>query len=100
MKANIHPTYFDDAKVRCSCGNTFTTGATVQEIQVELCNKCHPFYTGQQKFVDTASRIDKFRRKIEVAKEQPKKVKKEREEKSNASDAPLTLREMLQALRK
>ncbi len=98
MKSNTHPTYFDDAKIICSCGNSFTTGATVAEIHVELCNKCHPFYTGQQKFVDTASRIDKFRKKIEVAKDKPQKVNKETVEKD--SDTPLTLREMLMALRK
>lgn len=101
MKANIHPTYYDDAKIICSCGNTFTTGATVPEIHVELCSKCHPFYTGQQKFVDTASRIDKFRKKVEIAKEKPQKAKKIASEKESADDsAPLTLREMLQALRK
>lgn len=97
---SIHPQYFDDAKVVCSCGNSFTVGATVPEIHVELCNKCHPFYTGQQKFVDTASRIDKFRRKVEVAKEKPTKLKKEAKEKDTSDDAPKTLREMLQALRK
>lgn len=99
MKSNIHPTYFDDAKIVCSCGNTFTTGATVAEVHVELCNKCHPFYTGQQKFVDTASRIDKFRKKLEVAKSKPQKTKKE-VSKDDSSDGPQTLREMLQALRK
>jgi len=100
MKSNTHPTYFDDAKIICSCGNSFTTGATVAEIHVELCNKCHPFYTGQQKFVDTASRIDKFRKKIETAKDKPQKTKSKVVEKDDSDNAPLTLREMLQALRK
>lgn len=100
MKSNIHPAYFDDAKIICSCGNSFTTGATVAEIHVELCNKCHPFYTGQQKFVDTASRIDKFRKKIEVAKDKPQKAKGTMSEKDSSDASPLTLREMLQALRK
>ncbi len=100
MKANIHPTYFDDAKITCSCGNSFTTGATVAKVHVELCNKCHPFYTGTQKFIDAASRIDKFRKKIEIAKVTPQKSKRENAKKENADDAPLTLREMLQALRK
>lgn len=100
MKSNIHPTYFDDAKIICSCGNTFTTGATVAELHVELCNKCHPFYTGQQKFVDSASRIDKFRKKIEVAKDKPQKAKTKTSEKEDSDGTPLTLREMLQALRK
>jgi len=100
MKSNIHPAYFDDAKVICSCGNSFTTGATVAEIHVELCNKCHPFYTGQQKFVDSASRIDKFRKKIEAAKDKPQKTKSKVVEKDSSDNAPLTLREMLSALRK
>lgn len=100
MKTSTHPTYYDDAKIICSCGNTFTTGATVPEIHVELCNKCHPFYTGQQKFVDTASRIDKFRKKIEVAKEKPVKAKREIQDKDDSDNAPMTLREMLSALRK
>lgn len=100
MKASLHPTYYDEAKVVCSCGNTFTVGATVPEIHVELCSNCHPFYTGQQRFVDTASRIDKFRKKIEVAKNKPLKAKKQKTEKDDAEEGPLTLREMLNALRK
>ncbi|OGL88432.1 50S ribosomal protein L31 [Candidatus Uhrbacteria bacterium RIFCSPLOWO2_02_FULL_51_9] len=60
MKTDIHPTYYPEAKVTCACGNTFTTGSTVEKITVELCNKCHPFYTGKQKFVDTARRVEKF----------------------------------------
>jgi len=100
MKANLHPLYYDEAKVVCSCGNTFTVGATVPEIHVELCSKCHPFYTGQQKFVDTASRIDKFRKKVEVAKIKPLKAKKQKTEKETTDEGPLTLREMLQSLKR
>lgn len=62
MKKDIHPTYYRDATVVCACGNTFTTGSTVQEIRVEICSNCHPFYTGKQKLVDTARRIDRFNR--------------------------------------
>lgn len=65
MKKEIHPTYYHDAIVRCACGNSFTTGSTVKEIHVELCSNCHPFYTGKQKFVDTARRVDRFKRLIE-----------------------------------
>jgi len=61
MKADTHPTYFPEAKVICACGNTFSTGATVKEIHVELCSACHPFYTGKQKLVDTARRVEKFK---------------------------------------
>ena len=68
MKPNIHPQYFDEAKVTCVCGNAFTTGATVPEIHVEVCNNCHPFFTGEMKYVDTLGRVDKFQKKQEVAK--------------------------------
>ncbi|MGA8709257.1 MAG: 50S ribosomal protein L31 [Steroidobacteraceae bacterium] len=63
MKASIHPDY-KEIKVTCSCGNAFTTGSTVgHDLQVEVCSNCHPFYTGKQKIVDTAGRVDKFRKK-------------------------------------
>ncbi len=62
MKQGIHPEY-GKATVRCSCGNTFETRATTSEIVVELCNECHPFYTGKQKLVDTGGRVDRFRRR-------------------------------------
>ncbi len=61
MKKEIHPPYFNEAKVICACGNVFTVGSTMKEIRVELCSQCHPFYTGKQKFVDTARRVEKFR---------------------------------------
>ena len=60
MKKDTHPTYYPDAKVVCACGNTFTVGSTVKEIHIELCSNCHPFYTGKQKLVDTARRVEKF----------------------------------------
>ncbi len=67
MKAQIHPTWYPDAKVTCACGNTFTVGATVPEIHVEVCYNCHPFYTGTMKFVDTAGRVDAFKARREGA---------------------------------
>jgi len=80
MKKDIHPTYYPDAKVKCACGNTFTTGATVKEINVELCSACHPFYTGKQKLVDTARRVEKFEAKMKAKEEKAgrkgKKVKR------------------------
>ncbi|CAK9330655.1 50S ribosomal protein L31 [Thermoanaerobacter kivui] len=66
MKANIHPTYYHDAVVRCACGNTFVTGSTKKEIRVEICSKCHPFFTGQQKIVDTGGRVERFRKKFNL----------------------------------
>ncbi|AQT67753.1 50S ribosomal protein L31 [Anaerohalosphaera lusitana] len=62
MKKGIHPKY-DNAKVRCGCGNTFETRSTVDDIHAEICSMCHPFYTGKQKYVDTAGRIDRFKKK-------------------------------------
>jgi large subunit ribosomal protein L31 len=95
MKANIHPQYFEEAQVVCVCGNRFTVGSTREIIHVELCNKCHPFYTGEQKFVDTASRIQKFQKKQELAKHYIEKQVKKQEEKRKKAEAPKTLREML-----
>ncbi len=69
MKKEIHPKYYKDAKVTCVCGNQFTTGSTKQEIKVELCSACHPFYTGKQKLVDTARRVEKFQAKVAAHKE-------------------------------
>ncbi len=62
MKTDIHPTY-EDARVVCSCGNTFTTKSTKAELRLELCNECHPFYTGKQKLVDTGGRVERFERR-------------------------------------
>ena len=66
MKADIHPDYVI-ATVRCSCGNTFTTRSTKDELHVEICSACHPFYTGKQKLVDTGGRVERFQRKLEKA---------------------------------
>ena len=63
MKKEIHPRY-EDCKVVCACGNTFETKSTSKELKVVVCNACHPFYTGQQKFVDTAGRVDKFQQRM------------------------------------
>jgi large subunit ribosomal protein L31 len=89
MKKDAHPTYYPDAKVVCACGNTFTTGSTVKDIKVEICAACHPFYTGKQKFVDTARRVDRFKRIQEKsdalkAKAKPKKAKSKKKETAKA----------------
>ncbi len=62
MKAKIHPDYFQTT-IKCACGNVLETGSTKKDIRVEICSKCHPFFTGKQKLVDTAGRIERFRRK-------------------------------------
>ena len=66
MKDKIHPKYYDDAKVACLCGNTFTTGSTKPEIRVEMCGKCHPFYTGTQRIVDTMGKVERFKKRYKI----------------------------------
>jgi len=63
MKAEIHPEYFPKAKVTCACGNSFTVGSTKENIEVEICSACHPFYTGNEKVLDSAGRVEKFKSK-------------------------------------
>ncbi|MCL5435990.1 MAG: 50S ribosomal protein L31 [Patescibacteria group bacterium] len=63
MKTAIHPTYQHDAKIVCACGATYTTGSTLAEMHVDTCSACHPFYTGKQKFLDTAGKLDKFKKR-------------------------------------
>jgi large subunit ribosomal protein L31 len=63
MKEKIHPTYYPDAQVVCACGNTFTVGSTRKQIKVELCSRCHPFYTGERRLVDTGGRVERFQRR-------------------------------------
>ena len=67
MKQEIHPTYYKEATITCACGVQYLVGCTVKEQKVEICSACHPFYTGKQKLVDTAGRVDKFKAKIEAA---------------------------------
>tara|TARA_B100001245_G_C22820359_1_gene394796 strand:- start:341 stop:544 length:204 start_codon:yes stop_codon:yes gene_type:complete len=67
MKQEIHPEYYSQAKVVCSCGEVFTTGSTKAQLKVELCNKCHPFYTGEQRIVDTEGRVDRMKRRYNLS---------------------------------
>lgn len=64
MKQGIHPTYYEDATVICSCGNTWTTGSTKKEIHTDVCSACHPFFTGEQRIVDTAGQVERFMRRL------------------------------------
>lgn len=66
-KTAIHPTYYKDSKVTCSCGATYTIGSTLEGLKVEVCRSCHPFYTGNQKLIDTAGRVDRFKEKMATA---------------------------------
>jgi large subunit ribosomal protein L31 len=85
MKATIQPTWYQDAKVSCACGNTFTTGSTVPAITVEICSQCHPFFTGQQKFVDTLGQVERFQKKTQVSEQ--KQVQKQQILKARAAKA-------------
>ena len=91
MKAGIHPEY-DLATVRCSCGNEFQTRSTKSELHVEICSECHPFYTGKQKLVDTAGRVERFRKRYEkVEKLKAEQAAKDAaEEAAKAPSAPAT----------
>jgi len=98
MKAKIHPNWFPEAKVICACGNVFTTGSTMAEVKVDVCSVCHPFYTGQMKFVDAAGRVDAFKAKMKATKDHLSKNEKRRIKKAKqlAEEAqrPTTLSEL------
>ncbi len=94
MKKDIQPKLYKTCTVTCACGNTFTTISTVEKIHVDVCSKCHPFYTGTQRFVDTAGRIEKFQKKMELAKERASKRKPKTQAKRKA-EGRKTLKEML-----
>lgn len=98
MKTGIHPQWFPQAQVVCACGNTFTVGSTQQTIHVEICHKCHPFFTGEMKYVDTLGRVEKFQQKQKVGKamaDQLADKKKKKQQKQEEIRHPKTLREML-----
>lgn len=105
MKAAIHPKYFD-ATVKCSCGNTFVVGSTKPGIVVEICSKCHPFFTGEMRFVDTMGRVERFTQKIaaipagqvSMSKKARKAMKKRLEEETEAAK-PKNLKEMFDRVR-
>jgi len=83
VKEKIHPAWFPDARVHCACGNVFNTGSTLKDISVEICSACHPLFTGQQKFIDTAGRVDKFNQRMAAAE----KKKSEAAERKAAKEA-------------
>lgn len=82
MKQDIHPKYYEKATVRCACGNSFTIGSTKPEIQVEICYNCHPFYTGKEKLIDTAGKVEKFEARRKKAAAAPKRSLKIRKKKT------------------
>ena len=102
MKKTIHPTWFPDAKVSCACGNTFTVGATKPELRVEICAKCHPFFTGEMRFVDTMGRVEKFQEKIKSAAAQSTVLEarpKKKQDRESQLRNPKSLKDMLMGLK-
>jgi large subunit ribosomal protein L31 len=99
MKAKIHPKWYE-ATVICACGESFTVGATVPEIHVEVCSVCHPFYTGQMKFVDTAGRVDQFKNRVSGANvKKVSKTEKRKLKRAKKMQEELSRPETLSALR-
>lgn len=88
MKNDIHPTYYPDAKVVCACGNTWTTGSTQKLINTDVCSQCHPFYTGEQRIVDTEGQVDRFYRKLQARQEYLEEVEA-REAARTSPDRPI-----------
>jgi large subunit ribosomal protein L31 len=88
MKANIHPTYYVDAQVICACGNTWKTGSTRKMIRTDVCSKCHPFFTGEQRIVDTEGQVDRFYKKLQ-ARQQYVAEQAAREAARTALDRPV-----------
>jgi len=75
MKEKIHPKYYPEAQVTCACGNSWVTGATVPEMKIDLCSACHPFFTGEQRIVDTAGQVDRFMKRLERSADTIEQVK-------------------------
>jgi len=84
VKDKIHPAWFPNANVHCACGHTFTTGSTMKDISVEVCSACHPLFTGQQKFLDTAGRVDKFNQRMAAAEQKKAEAQERKRKKAEA----------------
>ncbi|MFN8448393.1 MAG: 50S ribosomal protein L31 [Anaerolineae bacterium] len=89
MKEKVHPTWYPEATVICACGNTWKTGATVPEIRTDICSACHPFYTGEQRIVDTEGQVDRFMKRLQVRDAKRAEVE-EREAAKTPSNLPLS----------
>lgn len=106
MKKDIHPKVNKEAVVKCACGNTFKTLSTLDTINLEICGSCHPFYTGQRRFVDTERRIDKFNKKVDLMNEKKKAVEELKKSKAKkektiqkSTQTEKTVREILEELK-
>jgi large subunit ribosomal protein L31 len=97
MKSNIHPATHN-TKVSCSCGNTFEIGSTVEELKVDICSACHPFFTGEMRFVDVQGRVEKFQAKMQQAQTYKAQIKQKKTQ-GTQKQAPKSLREMMSDLK-
>ena len=86
MKSGIHPQWHHDAQVTCACGNTFITGSTLATLTIDICNKCHPFFTGELKFVDRQGRVDRFMQKMQVAQQKQAAAQQKAKKGKNADE--------------
>lgn len=93
MKKEIHPPYYPEATVVCACGNTWKTGSTQEMIRTDICSECHPFFTGEQRIVDTEGQVDRFYKKLKVHEEYQQE-KEAREQKKVSADVPLETLEL------
>jgi large subunit ribosomal protein L31 len=97
MKKDIHPKYYPNAQVICSCGNTWTTGSTKEAIRTDVCSQCHPFFTGEQRIVDTAGQVDRFMKRLDRYGKHQQKAS-ERQQKAHAKQEQSFLKQQLAAL--
>ena len=98
MKPNIHPTYFQEATITCSCGAVLLTGSTVEKMHTEICSKCHPFYTGKKKVIDTTGRVDRFKKLAE--KSEAKQTARLKASKAKVGDKKETVKKEKEAVAK
>lgn len=104
MKEGIHPTYFPDTRIVCVCGNRDVVGSTKEEIHIEVCSNCHPLFTGEEKYIDTEGRVEKFVKKQKIQEERKKELEAKAEKKAQSTKAsrdkeerPKSLKEMLES---
>ena len=96
MKAKIHPQWYEDAVVTCTCSHTFTTGSTKKDIHVDICSACHPLFTGEARYVDTLGRVDRFEKMRRTAQDQAGRKKAKTSSAAAVEDRPQTLKEMIE----
>lgn len=93
MKSDLHPKWYPEAQVICACGNTWTTGATVPEIRTDVCSVCHPFYSGEQRIVDTEGQVDRFIRRLRAREDTLQEVERQKSSRTSP-DLPLEVLEL------